>query len=494
MNQLPTILEAAARIRGGDLTPVELVEDCLARIARRDGAIRAWVDVDADAARRLARQRADEAAAGQWRGPLHGIPLGVKDAFDVAGWPTRAGSPLRAEHRAEVDAPVVAALRRAGAILLGKTVTVEFACFDPSPTRNPWSPTLRHTPGGSSSGSAAAVALGMCLGAIGTQTGGSLVRPAGYCGVATLKPTFGRLSTDGVVPVSHHLDHVGPMGRRVADLHVLFECMRAAVPQLVSAVSTGQPAVAPPGRSAAPGSVGIPAGESSPANDWTVPKLRPLKCPPRVGVIDGMFDRECDAAVGAVSRQALERLRAAGADLPLVDFPEQLDLILRMHRTIMAAEAAVYHRRWFPARRADYGPKIASLLDEGLALPAVDYAEALAWQRAWACRVDAMFEHGPWSGADVLAMPSTDTPAPPTLETTGTPKFQALWSMAGVPVVSLPCGLSDDGMPVGLQLIGRRGDERQLLSVAAWCESALGFDAAPPEPPDSSRAHRTAAL
>lgn len=482
MNSLPTILEAAARLRDGSLSPVELVESCLDRIARCDAAIRAWALVDERSARRLARQRAEEAAAGRWRGPLHGIPLGIKDVFDVAGWPTRAGSPLRADHRADADAPVVAALRRAGAILLGKTVTVEFACFDPSPTRNPWSPTLRHTPGGSSSGSAAAVALGMCLGATGTQTGGSLVRPSAYCGVATLKPTFGRLATDGVVPVSHHLDHVGPIARRVSDLNVLVECMKAAAPPLAPAT--------PPRGSAAPAHAAGHQAESFPgAEDWSVPRLKPLARPPRIGVIEGMFDRECDAAVAAAGREALERLRSAGAELPSVEFPERLDVILRAHRTIMAAEAAAYHRRWFPARRADYGPKIASLLDEGLALSAADYADALAWQRAWVHRVDAMFEDGPWSGADALAMPSTDTPAPPTLETTGTPKFQALWSMAGVPVVSLPCGLSGEGLPIGLQLIGRRGEDRRLLSVAAWCEAALGFDAAPGEPPDPHGLH-----
>ena len=167
-----------------------------------------------------------EAQAGNYRGPLHGIPIGIKDIIDVAGLPTRAGSPLRENYpAAAADAPLVAALRQAGAIILGKTVTVEFACFDPSPTRNPWDAELRHTPGGSSSGSAVAVAMGMCFGALGTQTGGSLVRPASYCGIATLKPTFGLLSREGIVPVSYHLDHPGPMARTVGDLEILMQCL-----------------------------------------------------------------------------------------------------------------------------------------------------------------------------------------------------------------------------------------------------------------------------
>jgi aspartyl-tRNA(Asn)/glutamyl-tRNA(Gln) amidotransferase subunit A len=174
MFQPLSISDAASQIRRRRLAPLDLVERCLDQIGKYEDRVHAWVLVDEEGARRTARQLQQQ----DWRGPLHGIPLGIKDIVDVAGFPTRAGSPLREDHLARHDAPLVADLRKAGAIILGKTVTVEFACFDPSPTLNPWDPALQHTPGGSSSGSAVAVALGMCFGAIGTQTGGSLVRPA----------------------------------------------------------------------------------------------------------------------------------------------------------------------------------------------------------------------------------------------------------------------------------------------------------------------------
>ncbi|MBI3836526.1 MAG: amidase, partial [Planctomycetia bacterium] len=229
MDDSISLVEAAAAIRRGDSTPLELVADCCTRINRFDSQVHAWVVVDASAAFQAAERLTRELADGWWRGPLHGIPLGIKDLVDVEGFPTRAGSPLTETAPARQDATVVARLRAAGAIILGKTVTTEFACFDPSPTRNSWN--LANTPGGSSSGSAAALALSMCLGAIGSQTGGSITRPASYCGVAGCKPTFGRVSRSGVVPVSFHLDHVGPMARTAADCAVLLKAIAGDDPR-----------------------------------------------------------------------------------------------------------------------------------------------------------------------------------------------------------------------------------------------------------------------
>ena len=224
MDQLPTIAEAVAAIKRQELTPAELLEHCLGRIDEFEERIRAWVLVDRDGARGEAQRLTRMALDGQMAGPLHGIPIGVKDIIDVAGMPTKAGSPLRENiSPAAQDAPVLANLRRAGAIILGKTVTTEWACFDPPPTRNPWN--LHHTPGGSSSGSAAAVAMEMCLAALGTQTGGSIIRPAAYCGVVGLKPTYGTISMEGIVPVSQRLDHVGPIVRDVKDATALFDAM-----------------------------------------------------------------------------------------------------------------------------------------------------------------------------------------------------------------------------------------------------------------------------
>ena len=249
-----TIHEAAEALRQEQVTPLELVEGCLANIERYEPSVHAWVLVDAEGARAEAKLRTEEFRRGQIRGPLHGIPIGIKDIFDVFDWPTAAGSKLWANSIARQDSEVVRRLREDGAIFLGKTVTTAYASFDPPVTRNPWN--LKHTPGGSSSGSAAALALGMCLGAIGSQTGGSINRPASYCGVAGLKPSYGLVSCDGVVPLAPSMDHPGPMARCVRDLALLLQVMAAG-----STLMIGTPnfeallydeVAAPPGPAARP--------------------------------------------------------------------------------------------------------------------------------------------------------------------------------------------------------------------------------------------------
>ncbi len=427
-----SLVDAARQLRAGKLTPLDLLDRCLEQIHKYEDAVHAWVLVDEVGARQDAAERSCEAARAQWRGPLHGIPVGIKDIIDVQGLATGAGSPLCGHQAATADAPLVAALRRAGAVLLGKTVTVEFACFDPSPTRNPWN--LAHTPGGSSSGSAAALAMGMCLGALGTQTGGSLVRPSAYCGVATCKPTFGKLSTEGIVPVSPSLDHAGPMARKVGDLALLLNCL-----------------------------LGV-----------TAPQPLSLGRPPRLGVLEKLLVTEADDVVRQATQSALEKLAHAGAEIRPLAVPPMFGDVLKMHRRIMAVEAAAYHRERFAHHRDQYGLMIASLLDEGLATAAVDYVAANAWHREFRRQTAALLD-----GFDALLMPSTDTTAPATLATTGTPQFQAPWSLARLPVVSIPCGVAADGMPAGVQLVGRMDEEAKLLRVAAWCEQALGFDALP---------------
>jgi aspartyl-tRNA(Asn)/glutamyl-tRNA(Gln) amidotransferase subunit A len=211
-----TITAAGTAIRKGEATPVDLLDQCLARVDQLEERIRAWVFVERERARADAVRLTDELKRGIDRGPLHGIPMGVKDLFDVFDWPTAAGSKRWAQSYARQDCPVVARLRQAGAVLMGKTVTVAYAAFDPPPTRNPWN--ADRTPGGSSSGSAAAVACGMCLAALGSQTGGSITRPASYCGVCGLKPTHGSVSLEGVVPFAPSFDHGGMIAGTVRDL------------------------------------------------------------------------------------------------------------------------------------------------------------------------------------------------------------------------------------------------------------------------------------
>jgi aspartyl-tRNA(Asn)/glutamyl-tRNA(Gln) amidotransferase subunit A len=428
------IWRAAPRICAGDLHPIELLEACLERILRDDERVQAWAAVDADRARAEAHRAADEIAAGRYLGPLHGIPLGIKDIVDVQGFPTRAGSELTSGSAAACDAPVVARLRSTGAILLGKTVTTEFASFDPAPTRNPWN--LEHTPGGSSSGSAAAVAAGMCLGAVGSQTGGSITRPAAYCGVASCKPTFARLELEGVVPFSQHLDHLGVLARCVADLVYVLDGM-ALDWQLIFAFAA---------------------------------RLRSDSAP-HLGLLDKYFMEDASEPVIRVTRDALRVLRGAGASVTLASLPEGFDEVHAMHRRVMAYEAAQVHRQRYTEQRDRLGPQLALILEEGVHVSAQAYEAALAQQRRFQTAAAARAED-----FDALVTPATPTTAPAGHATTGDPRFNSPWTYSGLPTVSFPCGFSDEGLPVALQLIGRQSDEAHLLAIAAWCERQLEVD------------------
>ena len=438
-----TILEAAAAIRRGTLTPPALVEACLERIDRFESRVAAWVAVDRGGALEAAAQAARQIATGDVRGPLHGIPLGIKDIVDVSGMPTRAGASITDDRPAAEDATVVARLRAAGAIVLGKTATTEFACFDPPPTRNPWN--VQHTPGGSSSGSAAALAMGMCLGAVGSQTGGSITRPASYCGVSGCKPTFGRTSRAGVVPVSFHLDHVGPMARTAADCAVMLAAMAGPDPR-------------------------DPVADSR--DDLRLEQATTR--PPRLGVTWPYFFDEADGEVAKLTRFAINSLAEQGAALAELPLPDGWDHVHAMHRRIYFAEAADVHRRQFGAPRDGYGPKMKALLEEGFAVKMAQYQEALRHQAAFRNNVARTL-----ADVDALVVPSTVDAAPASLETTGDPRFNAPWSHAGVPTVSIPCALTSAGMPISLQLVGLPWSEARLLAVATWCEEKLGFEAAP---------------
>ncbi|HVX14652.1 MAG TPA: amidase [Pirellulales bacterium] len=444
-HRVMTIGAAASEIRAGRLSPLELVERCLGRIERFESRVKAWVLVDTDGAREAARCAGEELAAGRDRGVLHGIPIGLKDLVDVAGWPTLAGSRLRAGHRAEHDATIVTRLRNAGAVLLGKTVTTEFASFDPPPTRNPWN--LEHTPGGSSSGSAAAVATGMCLAAIGSQTGGSITRPASFCGVAGCKPTFGRVSGHGIVPLSRHMDHVGPLARSVGGL--------AAVLRVIAGLDAADAAT-----------IDVPVGDFSQACQ--------AGSPPRLGLVADAFFAGASDAVRAATRTAQERLSAAGARCDVIRLPEEFAAVTAHHRRMMAVEAAEYHESMFRQHSREYGPHIRMLIEEGLAASGVDYAHALVHRRQ--LQRDLLSSFGEF---DALVTPATTTTAPEA-SSTGDPKFNSPWSYVGFPTISVPCGLAADGLPVSLQFVGRPFDEARLFGAAAWCESVLAFDELPP--------------
>lgn len=444
MTELPTIAKAAELIRVRVLKPLDLVEHCLARIEQYEPRVQAWTLVDAAGARREARRLETLLEQGAPLSPLHGIPLGIKDIIDVAGWPTKCGSSLRESHIAERDATVVARLRRAGAIILGKTVTTQFAGFDPASTRNPWN--LAHSPGGSSSGSAAAVALEMCLAAIGTQTGGSIIRPASFCGICGFKPSYGAIDMRGIVPLAHHLDHVGPLARSVGDLHAIWKCLADRVPE--STVEFLQ--------------VGHLEQEFE---QWLdsyalTLALRVAKSP--------LLERTAPE-VRTVTEAALGRLQSSLQLLPL-ELPASLLEVPAQHRRIMAVEAAACHRAAFAEQPQAFGPHLAALLQEGLATRAVDYADALQHQRRFR---QEMAECLTSSGAEPLScfvMPATITAAPG-LESTGDPTLNSPWSYAGLPAITIPCGLTPGGLPCGLQFVGAVAG--QVFALAGLAERVL---------------------
>jgi aspartyl-tRNA(Asn)/glutamyl-tRNA(Gln) amidotransferase subunit A len=440
--KFPTLHAAAEDIRRGRATPIDLLDACLERIDRYEKSVRAWVFVDRDRAREEAERLTGEMRRGLVRGPLHGIPFGIKDIFDVLDWPTAAGSRLWANSIARQDATVVRRLREAGAVLIGKTVTTQYASFDPPPTHNPWN--LERTPGGSSSGSAAALACGMCFGALGSQTGGSITRPASYCGVAGCKPTYGRVSCAGVVPLAASMDHPGPMARSVRDLAILLQVIAGADPLDLACCNR-------------------------PVPDYAA-NLNGALAPPRLARVRGLFDERAEASVREMMQRVDTSLRARGAVIIEVALPPGFSEVVPRHRTVMAVEAAMFHQQRLARHPEDYGPQIRGLVEEGLACPAAEYARTKEHQRQLARDMLECFQ-----GVDALLTPATTSP-PPAANTTGDPAFNSPWSYTGLPTVSIPATWTEDGLPLAIQLVGRPWDEAVLFAAAAWCEEVLAVE------------------
>jgi len=415
-----TATEASQLLAAGKLTAVQLAEDSLARIAERDGDVRAWAYVDAEHVLRQARMRDGEPRAG----PLHGIPVGVKDIIDTVDMCTEYGSPIYAGHRPVWDAACVAALRRAGAIIMGKTVTVEFAVRHPARTRNPRN--LEHTPGGSSSGSAAAVADDMVSLALGTQTGGSVIRPSAYCGVVGLKPTFNIINRAGVKPNSESLDTVGLMARSVPDA------------ALMLAVLTGQP----------------------------VEALKPFE--PRIGFYRTPQWPRADDATRALLEGALPRLAKAGASIREITLPEPFDGIEAAHGRINDYEMS----RAFAYERDTHAEKIsATLMAKMKQSDACTYEQYIAAQNhAAACRA---LLADVFKDVDVLLVPSAPGEAPAGLSTTGESTFNRIWTVLHVPAVTVPVFTGPTKLPIGAQLIGPFGGDLKTLACAEWVWRAL---------------------
>lgn len=424
-----------ADLAAGRTTARAAIDTALARIAAAEPRLGAWVSVDAEGARAAAdRQDADPAAAG----PLRGLSVGVKDVIDVAGWPTRAGSETRRDAPpARADAAVVARLRAAGAIPVGKTTTTEFATMDPTATVNPWGD--HHTPGGSSAGSGAAVGAGTISAALGTQTAGSLCRPAAYCGAAAIKPSHGLLPVDGLVPLAPSFDTIGVIARSVADCRIVFEAIGGP----------SGPAAAGPIR------VGLPAGDF---HAEAGPELR----------------AELDAAAVA--------LTDLGVEVVPIDPPFRREPIVADHRAIMAAEVFAAHGHLLRDRADALKPLIRAMMETGARLGAAEVAETRARLDAWRAAV--------WSalaGLDAVLTLPVPGPAPAGLATTGPAQWLIPWSALRGPLVVLPGALDRDGLPLATMLAAAPGRDGALVALAERVAPRL--DRLPPDGPvTSSRA------
>ena len=440
-----TIDQFGRGLRAGTLTAAEVTEACLRRIEADQGRLNAFIRVMADDARRQAADADRDLAAGQDRGPLHGVPVSIKDLVDIAGVPTTAASRVREGHIAGSDAPIIAHLRQAGAVLVGKTNLHEFAYGTTSedsafgPVRNPHDPA--RSPGGSSGGSAVSIAAGMALGSIGSDTGGSIRVPASACGTVGLKPTYGEVSAEGVVPLARTLDHVGPLARTVTDAWLMYRALLGA---------TDRPDVTP----------------------------RPVSGL-RLGLPRAYFCDLLDIDIRSRFEEAIAALRQAGARVDEVDIPHA-PTTPAVYLHIHAAEATACHATALETVSERYTETVRLRLEMGRYILAGDYIRAMNAREVLRREVDAAIgDH------DGLVLPTLPIPAPPVgaesvmiaggnvLVRALMLRLTQLFNLTGHPAVSMPCGRTPQGLPCGLQLVGRRHETEALLRVALACETQL---------------------
>jgi len=441
-----TIAALARALQSRELTAEAIAEQCLSAIAERNPSLNAFITVLADAARAQARQADDDIAAGRYRGPLHGVPISLKDLIDLDGTTTTAASRVRQGHIATADATVVTRLREAGAVLIGKTNLHEFALGTTNedsafgPARHPLDPS--RSPGGSSGGSAVSVLADMAYASIGSDTGGSIRIPSAVCGLVGLKPTIGEIPTDGVVPLSGTLDHVGPICRSVEDAQIVYDVLRGA----------------PPGQGKRPQDArGI-----------------------RLGVLRDYFMALLDSQVATGFESACARLRQAGVELQEVVVPHASD-IAPIYLHIVLSEAAAHHAKTLESRADDYTPNVRQRLEMGRYILAEDYVRALRGRDVLMREVDAAL-----TGFDGLLLPSLPIPAHKIgvadvrIGGSDEPvrnvmlRLTQLFNLTGHPAITVPCGTTPDGLPIGAQIAGRRSRTPALLDVARAAEPYLG--------------------
>jgi Asp-tRNA(Asn)/Glu-tRNA(Gln) amidotransferase A subunit family amidase len=413
-------LDLARRIEAGALTPAAAIDLCAEAIAAREAEVGAFAVLDIEAARRRAE------APGLAASPLPGLAVGVKDIFDTADLPTECGSPIYAGYRPVADSAVVSLLRRAGGLVIGKTVTTEFAHMQPGKTRNPRN--LEHTPGGSSSGSAAAVAAGMVPIATGTQTGGSVIRPAAYCGVAGFKPSYRLLPTVGIKCFSWSLDTPGLFAAGVADV------------AFAAAAISGR--------------------------DLRVDRAAPSM--PTIAVVRTPMWDEASAAMRDAVEKAARIAEAAGARIEEITLPQNVEEAYRAHPVIMNYEASIALAYEYDQRRQQLGPMLQKFLGDAAAITAEEYDAARRVTKRARHAVNELLGE-----AKFILTPSAPGAAPRGLSSTGKPIFNSLWTLMGTPCVNVP-GLADEtGLPLGVQIVGRFGRDRATLEAALFLQNAI---------------------
>jgi Asp-tRNA(Asn)/Glu-tRNA(Gln) amidotransferase A subunit family amidase len=433
-----TLTEAAAAIRDGRITSAELVRNCLDRIGEVDGNIQAWTYLDPGHAMRQAEAADAHRQQGKPTGPLHGVPIGIKDLFDTGDMPTEFGSALWAGRTPRSDAAAVAMLRAAGAVIMGKTVTTEYAYYQPGKTRNPHDPA--RTPGGSSSGSAAAVAALMVPGAIGSQTNGSVIRPAAFCGVVGFKPSHGLVPRSGALLLSRTLDQVGVFARTVEDAALLAECIVGFDEDDPDTRPLGRPPYAAVAASAPP-------------------------LPPRFAFVRSPAWKHAEPVTGEAFSELVEALGEAAAE---VEISSSFERAIDMHRTVMEVEMAHNFHRDYERGSDKLSPVLRGLIERGRKYLAVDYTRAVAAINPLNEALESVFDE-----YDAILTPAAPGEAPRGLDSTGNPVFCTLWTYLGVPAVSLPLLQAESGMPMGVQLVGRRGNDARLLRTAHWLANAF---------------------
>ncbi|MBU1184173.1 MAG: amidase [Proteobacteria bacterium] len=431
--------EAAAAICAGTVTSEELVSACLDRIKALEEKLGAWAFLDPDHALNQARAADQTLQEGRTLGRLHGIPVGVKDIFDTKDMPTEDGTVLHAGRNPQEDATAVARLREAGAVIMGKTVTTELAVFSPGKTRNPHDP--ERTPGGSSSGSAAAVAAGMVPLAIGSQTNGSVIRPAAFCGVYGYKPTFGLISRHRVLQQSRPLDQIGVFARTIEDAAMIAEAIMGFDDRDPDTRLRARPALV------------ATLSEEPPVQ----PRLAFVKTP--------MWEQADNDTQEAFA----ELVAHLGEKVGEATLPDIFREAVGLHRTIMEADLARSFEREYETGRDKLSSILREMIERGQKVLAVDYNNAVSQIPVFNHALDQVFE---WH--DAILTPATIGEAPVGLESTGSPIFCTLWTLCGMPAITLPVLQGSHGMPMGVQLVGPRGDDARLLRTARWLVNLVG--------------------